>query len=175
MLLLGKVCWTQCRLWEIPEFQDFFVFLVTRLVEYISAVLCSPYWLQILKRKLSLLTSENKWTICCTCYIISVAAEVRWAWLICHRTSWDWYTKMALSLKLNSLFSTVLNGEVKTLQNNFCPLSCCYLSLICNHYPSKIMLPLLLWSQTSSTGLHLLAPSQLILSLVLLHLSPTTI
>lgn len=78
-------------------------------------------------------------------------------------------------LELNYLFSTLLNGRMKTLQDNFCPISCSYLSLIWNHYRSKIMFPLLPWSQISSTGFHLLTPSQLILSLLLLHLPPTTV
>lgn len=34
MLLLGKVCRTPLCLWEIPEFEDLFVFVLTRLVEY---------------------------------------------------------------------------------------------------------------------------------------------
>lgn len=51
---------------------------------------------------------------------------------------------------------------MKTLQDNFCPISCSYASLIWICYPSEIILLLLPRRQTSSTDFQSLIPSQLI-------------
>lgn len=83
-LLPSLVGWMQHTRWEVPEFQGSCV--PSNVVGGVK-LSCFLHTLLVSDTEEKIVSSDkcHQTTVCCMCRVISVAAEVPWAWPICHR------------------------------------------------------------------------------------------